>query len=645
MGLLILMGMAVLCYFGFRQSILIEGVQRIEEKFARDFGGELGIAKAGFSDWRSVRLEEISLQSPAKDTLFTLSALEIKLRVWPLFTGNILPASVKMFHGSLDIAYCDSLDNNIDWLNRPRSDFHTSAKAEPRSLSDRMASLIDAAFRWMPDQVEMEDIALRIQYEQNDYAFIADSVRFEGGEIYSVLTSLSPRLEQKGVLSGVVNRKKRSFDLLIEGGNKAWLTVPFIWEEFEFWTAVADVRLSVSNIHSRDGVLVLHTEMETDRLFLAHPKLSDSTVNFPYIGFKGDWRIGVGDITLDSTSTFSVDRVMGNVGGAITFRPGKSISTMLTIKAADAQDFFHSLPGGMFHNLKGIQVAGKLDYRFDIFIDQDSLELSYLNSRLTSDQFRIVQFGETDLRRMNNNFYHEVFEENNLVASFLVGPENPDFVPYDSISTLLKHAILTCEDPSFFTHKGFLESAISESMVQNLKARRFARGGSTISMQLVKNVFLNREKFVARKLEEILLVWLLEGQSVTSKQRMFEVYVNLIEWGPNVYGIGSASNFYFGKNQTELSLAESIYLASIVPRPKKFRWYFEGDSLRHEWSDFNQNIARRMLDRGLIESLDSTTFSGQVSLIGPAGGFLMVRDTLDADTLDITPDDLLRGEE
>lgn len=114
-------------------------------------------------------------------------------------------------------------------------------------------------------------------------------------------------------------------------------------------------------------------------------------------------------------------------------------------------------------------------------------------------------------------------------------------------------------------------------MVYDLKERRFARGGSTISMQLVKNVFLNRRKNIARKLEEALIVWLIEQNRLTSKERMFEVYLNIAEWGPGVYGLLEASEFYFGKRPSQLTLEECIYLASIIPKPKHYRSSFEAN--------------------------------------------------------------------
>jgi membrane peptidoglycan carboxypeptidase len=113
------------------------------------------------------------------------------------------------------------------------------------------------------------------------------------------------------------------------------------------------------------------------------------------------------------------------------------------------------------------------------------------------------------------------------MRNIIIGPENPNFVPIDQISPYLKNALLTAEDPSFYSHNGFVEASIRSSIITNFKAKAFKRGGSTISMQLAKNVYLNRQKTLARKIEEILIVWIMENGKLSSKQRMFENYLNL----------------------------------------------------------------------------------------------------------------------
>ena len=159
-----------------------------------------------------------------------------------------------------------------------------------------------------------------------------------------------------------------------------------------------------------------------------------------------------------------------------------------------------------------------------------------------------------------------------------------------------------------------------EALVQDLKVRRFARGGSTISMQLVKNVFLNRNKNIARKLEEALIVWLIERQRLTSKERMYEVYLNIAEWGPLVYGIHEAADFYFAKRPSELTLEESIYLASIIPKPKHFKNSFTPDGrLKESQEGYFRLIARRLVVKGVISEAQAEGVDiAKVVLRGPA---------------------------
>ena len=210
--------------------------------------------------------------------------------------------------------------------------------------------------------------------------------------------------------------------------------------------------------------------------------------------------------------------------------------------------------------MRGIKTKGDISYKLDFVIDTANVSGLVFNSDLSNKNFGITKYGVTYFPKINQSFLYDAYDGDRFVKSFWVGVENPDFVPLTDISTALQYAVLTSEDPSFFYHHGFVEESFRESLVENIKARRFVRGGSTISMQLVKNIFLSREKNITRKLQEALIVWLIEHNRICSKERMFEIYLNVIEWGPGVYGIKQASQFYFDKQPSQLTLAESIFL-------------------------------------------------------------------------------------
>jgi hypothetical protein len=190
----------------------------------------------------------------------------------------------------------------------------------------------------------------------------------------------------------------------------------------------------------------------------------------------------------------------------------------------------------------------------------------------------------------------------------IIGPENSYYTPLEDISPNLRNAVMTAEDPSFYTNHGFVEESIRKSLATDFKDKKFKRGGSTISMQLVKNTFLSREKTLSRKIEEILIVWMIENNRIMSKNRMLEVYFNIIEWGRNVYGIGEASRYYFGKAPSELTIGESIYLASIVPHPKTGLYSFMPDgSLRPGLAGYFNLIGNLMAGHGKAQR-DSSNY-------------------------------------
>jgi membrane peptidoglycan carboxypeptidase len=162
-------------------------------------------------------------------------------------------------------------------------------------------------------------------------------------------------------------------------------------------------------------------------------------------------------------------------------------------------------------------------------------------------------------------------------------------------------------------------------------------------MQLVKNVFLTRNKTVARKIEEALIVWLIENQNLVSKKRMYEVYLNLIEWGPGIYGINQASRFYFNKPPYELNLQESIYLASIVPNPKFFRYTFEVNGVpKPFFGNYFRRMEELMVRKQFIQPGDTTGVNPKVLLTGIAAAAVATPiferdDDLILEQLDIIP--------
>ncbi|RZL29250.1 MAG: penicillin-binding protein, partial [Pedobacter sp.] len=285
-----------------------------------------------------------------------------------------------------------------------------------------------------------------------------------------------------------------------------------------------------------------------------------------------------------------------------TLSPNKIYEMKINAEEQDAQAIFDSFPVGLFESLEGLQVSGKLKYNLDFYLDTSLPDSVKFESTLTPTNFKIVKWGKTDLQKINSDFVYTPYEYGKPMRNITIGPSNPNFTRLENISSNFKNALLTSEDPSFFRHHGFVEESIRKSIAVNFKEKRFKRGGSTISMQLVKNVFLSRQKTLARKAEEILIVWLIENNKLISKERMLEVYFNIIEMGQNVYGIGEAARHYFGKTPAELTTGEGLFLANIVPKPKVALYKFMSDgSLKPYLLPWFRFIGGTMARRGLTE--------------------------------------------
>ena len=149
-------------------------------------------------------------------------------------------------------------------------------------------------------------------------------------------------------------------------------------------------------------------------------------------------------------------------------------------------------------------------------------------------------------------------------------PWDPDarLVPYDRISPLLRRAVLIAEDDAFYSHDGLDWNEIRHAARTNLEKGRVIRGGSTITQQLAKNLFLDGRRSLTRKLEEALLAVRLER--ALTKRRIFELYLNRIEWGDGIFGAESAAQRYFGVPAAELSPRQAVLLAAVIINPRRY---------------------------------------------------------------------------
>jgi len=173
------------------------------------------------------------------------------------------------------------------------------------------------------------------------------------------------------------------------------------------------------------------------------------------------------------------------------------------------------------------------------------------------------------IERLRRDFVHEVTLPHGGRRAIDVSPASPDFVALPEVPPLLVRTLLLGEDAGFFGHRGIDLAEVPSAILTDWSRGTAVRGASTITQQLAKNLFLSREKRLGRKLQEVALALLLD--SALGKKRILEIYLNVIEWGPGLYGLRPAARRYFEKEPRDLTPAQMAFLVALIPGPVKYQ--------------------------------------------------------------------------
>ncbi|MCC7541724.1 MAG: transglycosylase domain-containing protein [Deltaproteobacteria bacterium] len=301
---------------------------------------------------------------------------------------------------------------------------------------------------------------------------------------------------------------------------------------------------------------------------------------------------GAGRVSLRDVA-MQLGRVTVRASGNLRSSPsGWGAELDMRMPETRCADAFSAMPPAITEDLAGFSVDGTIGATIAVGIDSQNLDATRLEIDFR-DRCRAMSGGYfADTTRFRTPFLHRVMEPDGVLREMTLGPGTPEWVPIDRISGFVLHAVLGREDAGFFRHRGFAPLEIRHALVRNLREGRYVYGASTITMQLVKNVFLRREKTLARKIQECLLTWYVEH--VMEKGAILELYLNVIEFGPGVYGIGPAAQHYFGRRPDELSPAEAVFLATVLPNPRERHRMWEAGAVTPEWRELVRRVLRRL---------------------------------------------------
>lgn len=284
------------------------------------------------------------------------------------------------------------------------------------------------------------------------------------------------------------------------------------------------------------------------------------------------------------------------------------------VPLTSCQAMLESVPKGLAPRLQGMKMAGTFALKGKARFDTARIDRDFDVDWDISSSCRVEEAPpDIAASRFRKPFKHQTFDGDGKRIEIETGPQSSNWVSYGYISKFMEVAVLTTEDGGFHRHHGFDHGAIKNSIRENLRKRRFVRGASTVSMQLAKNLYLDRTKNLSRKLQEAVLTMYLEQE--LTKEQILELYLNVVEFGPMVYGIGSAARHYFNASPSQLSLGQALYLSSILPNPKE-QYFAAGGAVTPRRMDYLKKLMqlahgrKRITDEELEEGLAETVVRG-----------------------------------
>lgn len=636
--IVVLLLLTIIGLFSFRENLLHQIIAKTSITMESDYNSKFSVKKASFDGLAGVDLTDITLVPKNADTLFKIQKMKTSVNLWRLLLGDVQLGTLEIKNGYVQLTKKGNIKNFAAFLKKDKSEPVSTKKRDYAEFAYRIISKV---LNLVPTDMTMENLVFKLDDNGKKATVNFKNLTLHQTKLESSIEVKTNTFAQRWRINGMADPRNKKGDLHFFNIDTGAIKVPYFDERYNLKASFDSIRFNIQNIDMSHGELHFDGFSSITNLKLNHKRIANKDVNIKNARFDFRFLLGSDFISIDSSSTVQFNKI--KIHPYLSYNTEEDTVYRLRLKTPKikTQDFITSLPDGLFTHFQGMEATGDFDYNLDFMFNKNKPQTIVFKSNVNKRNVKITKYGNIDLNKLNGEFTYRAIDKGVLQRPVFVGASNPYYTPLDQISPYLQKCVLTSEDPSFMSHHGFINEAFKQSILKNIRTKKFSRGASTISMQLVKNVFLTREKTLSRKLEEILLVYIIEGNRITSKQRMLEVYFNIIEWGPNVYGIGEAAEFYFQKKPADLNVRECLYLATIIPKPKKFMWQFDQEGLQKAYATKQQAFLRNlMFRRGLLVPEDTIGLSAPVTLTGRAHSLLNIKpkDTTIIDSIEVKED-------
>lgn len=580
---------------------------------------QLRIAHFSIFGTFDIRIKQLQVQDKkATEPFVQIDQMRTKVQAWKGFRRTLI---LKNFEANT-IQLCAIKRDGYCNYNFTKG--RKNGKKVERNYQRLVTTLIHKANDYCPKQLSINTLDAHTDIDSLQVRYLFNELAIHNGKANGTVS-----IQQQGekpenwTLSGLLNNKKQQYEgtIVRQGGDTTLGSLPFLrsFEKLDVQLHEAHGKFSLLKSDKKHTTCTLSGNLK--KLQCQHHYLADVPVRIDAVGGELQLNINAKSIIIDSTSTISLNDAKLHPYLCFSNDKSKHIIFKINEKDRDAEPLFASLPSDLFQIIPNLKVTGKMDFNCLLDCDFGQLDSLKFDFNLINRQrsLRIVE-GLGEITRFNDQFEYTFYDHGEPIRTLWIGPNNPYFCASYEIPELLKQAILASEDGAFFVHNGFCKSAMQQAIIDDIKAGKMRRGGSTITMQLIKNLFLSRKKVLTRKFEEMLLVWMIEDQHLISKDRMFEIYVNIIEWAPGVIGIGEASEFYFHKRPSQLTMPECIYLASLIRAPKHYASTLNPDGTITDTKRAElEFVADRMVIREFMTERQRANFDSNVKTVIRSG--------------------------
>ncbi|MCK5786435.1 MAG: transglycosylase domain-containing protein [Candidatus Sabulitectum sp.] len=371
---------------------------------------------------------------------------------------------------------------------------------------------------------------------------------------------------------------------------------------------------------SESDTIFFSTDLRFDSMFVWSPYVAPDTFLTEAAFLCSGFIIRESGLICIESGTFSTYQLALNFDLTYSWGERRKLDLVVSNPSISGGAITASIPHALLGRLSGLTLDGELSVFTELTLDWDYPDSSDIHMDIDASELT-VGYSPITFGRIRDHGGAECLMRDSWGNTVLVGLDmltNPDFVFFDSLPFSFEPLLRCAEDATFRRHNGFSEYHVRNSIRANMVRGSFVRGGSTISMQLAKNLFLGREKTLSRKLQEVFLTWRLERW--LSKDRILEIYANIVEMGPGVFGFDSAAKYYFNERVADISVREMAFLVSILPGPKLYHRYAVQGALPSHWESYIERLITICGNRGWLEMsvvsealADTLIFDGAVS--------------------------------